>query len=196
MLEWSSAQEWEQDWWGDCTNTYGEETKQLVYADCMGLVFHHDGKSPYNIDVNGMTILDVGGGPTSILLKCNNFERAKVVDPMTMPAWVLMRYKVAKIGFERKCGEDLTETGWDECWIYNVLQHTQDPQTVIFNMQKAAKLIRLFEWIDTPTNVGHPHRLTRKKLDVWLKGEGKIEVLKGQNTCKGKAYYGIFPTKE
>jgi len=32
-MSWQKAQRWEKDWWGNCTNTFGEETKQLLYAN-------------------------------------------------------------------------------------------------------------------------------------------------------------------
>ncbi|MHC4464472.1 MAG: hypothetical protein ACYS30_24030, partial [Planctomycetota bacterium] len=60
-MPWSEVQEWETSWWGKCINTYGEETKQLLYADRMGLQMFHDGKSPFNIDVKGANVLDIGG---------------------------------------------------------------------------------------------------------------------------------------
>ena len=184
---------WEQDWWGTCQNTYGEETKQLLYARKMGLEFFHNGKSPYNIDMKGASVLDVGGGPVSLLLKCTNCK-GKVVDPLPCPGWVYMRYMDAGIAFEVQVAEEMLELGWDEVWIYNVLQHVKDPQKVIENAKGAGNLIRIFEWIDTPTNEGHPHSLSEAKLNEWLGGEGKVEQLNGQNECFGKAYYGIFPT--
>lgn len=190
---WRSAQTWEQDWWGSCTNTLGEETKQLLYANRMGLKMFHDGKSPYNFDLAGASVLDIGGGPTSLLLRCVSIK-GKVIDPLSVPDWVLDRYIAAGIAFAQSAGEDIVENGYDECWIYNVLQHVRDPARVIQNAQRASKLIRLFEWIDTPINEGHPHTLTRDMLDSWLGGEGKVERLDGQNTCWGMCYYGIFPT--
>jgi hypothetical protein len=188
---WPQAQSWEQSWWGNCCNTLGEETKQLLYAKCMGLETFHDGKSPYNFDLGGISVLDIGGGPVSLLLKCVDVK-GKVIDPLVLPDWVIARYKLARIEHERTTGELLAENGWSECWIYNVLQHVANPELVIRNAQKAAALIRLFEWIDTPTNVGHPHSLSEKQLNEWLGGEGKVETFTGQYTCSGKAYYGIF----
>ena len=35
--EWGEATVWEKNWWGNCCNTFGEEFKQLAYADKMGL---------------------------------------------------------------------------------------------------------------------------------------------------------------
>ena len=187
---WQQAQKWELGWWGDCVNTYGEETKQLLYAARMGLTTFHNGKSPFNFDLGGVSVLDIGGGPSSLLLKCTNVK-GKVIDPLRLPMWVLARYDSAGIDFERRRGEDLAEYGWGECWIYNVLQHAQDPALIIRNARKAARLIRLFEWIDMPINAGHPHILTETQLNEWLGGDGKVERL-AECECYGLAYYGVF----
>jgi hypothetical protein len=173
MHSWKDAQKWESLWWGNCTNTYGEETKQLLYAAKMGLRMFHNGKSPYNIDMKGAKVLDIGGGPTSLLLKCVNVE-GTVLDPLLLPEWVKSRYQVTGIELLRGTGESVIVDGFDECWIYNVLQHTENPEKVAQNARNAAKLIRLFEWIDTPMNEGHPHSLTKGLLDGWLCGEGKV----------------------
>ena len=189
-----NKEQWEKDWWGNCCNTYGEEEKQLVYARKMGLAFFHNGKSPYNIDMQGKSVLDIGGGPCSLLLKCVKLGLSEVVDPCEYPGWVGERYYIAAIVFSQARGEDIRHiNGFDECWIYNVLQHTDDPEKIIANMRRASKIIRIFEWVDTPTNIGHPHTLTKEKLNQWLGGEGKVEDLK-EGGCTGKAYYGVFPT--
>lgn len=196
---WEKAQKWEKDWWGNCVNTFGEETKQLLYANRMGLVQIPNASTPFRFDLGGISVLDIGGGPVSLLLKCENVK-GMVLEPLTFPAWIKARYKAAGIDFAVGKGEqaDGLMNGFDkfdEVWIYNVLQHCENPQKVIQNVRKVGKVIRLFEWIDTPTNEGHPHALTEKELNKWLKGEGKVEELKGQNTCFGKCYYGVFPTK-
>ena len=222
MSKWTEAQEWEQDWWGTCCNVLGEEMKQLLYANRMGLdVFKfHDGKSPYNFDLGGISVVDIGGGPCSLLLKCVNFSRAKVIDPLEFPAWVLARYEAAGIEFERMRGEGLDVFGsgaisrlasWDaeRHWtapdvggkfdlalIYNVLQHVEHPQLVIEGARAKADLIRIFEWISTPVNVGHLHTLTEGKLNEWLGGEGKVETLTGQAYCWGRCYYGVFCSRD
>ncbi len=193
-MTWKEAQKWEEDWWGSCQNTYGEEEKQLLYANRMGLRAFHDGKSPYNFDLGGKSVIDIGGGPASLLLKCVNFRTAIVIDPLKMPAWVLERYATANIQFSNETGEEAYPRSWNEVWIYNCLQHTMSPSTIIENARKAADVIRIFEWIDTPTNIGHPHSLTEAQLNEWLRGEGKVETLNGQSNCSGRCFYGIFPT--
>lgn len=194
MNNWQENQEWESSWWGNCANTYGEEQKQIVYASKMGLKFFHNGKSPFNINMNGKKVLDIGGGPISLLLKCTNVDGC-VVDPCVYPEWIIERYKCAKIFYSRAKGEDIDINSSipinDEVWIYNVLQHVDDPQKVINNAREVSKIIRLFEWIDTGTSKGHAYNLTEKDLNLWLNGVGKVEVL-NLPTLKGKCYFGIF----
>lgn len=191
MASWQKAQKWEKQWWGNCANTLGEEMKQLIYADRMGLMPTPDNNTPYRFEMGGRSILDIGGGPVSLLLKCVNL-RGKVIDPLQFPPWVMQRYELAGIEVQRIKAEDITETGWDEAWIYNVLTHCDSPKEVIANAKKAAKIIRVFEWIDMPSNEHHPSSLTEEKLNSSLGGEGKVENLTGQNQCFGRSYYGIF----
>lgn len=197
--EWQKAQEWEKEWWGDCLNTYGEEEKQLVYARRMGLRFTHNGKTPYNLDVMGRKIADFGGGVCSLICKSSNFSVGSVViDPIleNAPGWVTQRYidnGIIPLGVK---AEDFDQAqhepmGFYESWIYNCLQHTDDPKQIIDNAKLCSKIVRIFEWIDTKVNVGHPHSLTEENLNSWLGGEGKVEVL-NLPTLKGKCYYGVF----
>lgn len=192
-MTWQQAQRWEQKWHGNCCNDYGEMEKQLLYADRMGLKFFHNGKSPYNIDMHNVRVLDIGGGPSSLLLKCINV-RGVVVDSLLIPTWVRQRYKAANIELLQQQGERLNICGFAECWLYNTLQHTEDPSLVISNARKATSLIRIFEWIDTPTNIGHPNSLSEHMLNEWLHGDGKVEQIDGIAHCYGTAYYGVFPT--
>lgn len=184
--------DWEREWWGTCQNTFGEEEKQLLYARKMGLFFFHDGKSPYNIDMQGASVLDVGSGPASLLLKCVNV-RGKVIDPLTFPSWVYSRYNESGLSWQQICAERMDEQGWDEVWIYNVLQHVENPQLVIEKAKRAGRLIRIFEWIDMAPTSTHPSILREAELNEWLGGEGKVEQFNGQHECYGRGYYGIFP---
>jgi 2-polyprenyl-3-methyl-5-hydroxy-6-metoxy-1,4-benzoquinol methylase len=195
MTTWNEHQEFEKGWWSDCLNTFTEETKQLTYAYKMGLtVYSNTGKWPcYNID--NKNILDIGGGPVSILLKCENRGPfCRVIDPCSYPTWVRNRYKAGKIEYQKLKGEDiLYDEYWDEVWIYNVLQHTEDPEMILYNAKNAAPLIRIFEWVDMPPSIGHPQELKKADLNKWLGGIGTVEEL-SENGCFGKAYYGVFPT--
>lgn len=192
MSNWNEDQEWEREWHGNCVNSLNEELKQLVYAKRLGLRMEHDGKTPYSFDLRRVSVLDIGGGPYSLLLKCHNFTKALVADPCAYPDWVYERYKAMGINFVMVPGEELPDLGiYDEVWIYNVLQHTMDPGKIISNARKLGKMIRVFEWIENGISVGHPQNLTEKDMNEWLGGYGKVEHL-NESGCVGLGYYGIF----
>jgi len=191
-ISWETHSEWEGQWWGSCINTYGEEEKQLLYFNRMGFKTFHDTKSPYNFDFGGVSVIDIGGGPISCLLKGANFT-GTVVDPCSYPQWVSDRYALAGITYLKQKGEDIdTSQKCDMVLIYNCLQHTEDPEKIINNALAISKEVRIFEWINTAITKGHPHSFTKETLDKWLMGIGKTESLSGQSNCWGECYYGVF----
>jgi hypothetical protein len=181
--------EFERAYWGDCCNTYDEETKQFVYGRLMGLRQTH-----YGFDVAGKRILDIGGGPSSLLLKAVNLSEGKVVDPIVYPQWTVDRYASKSISVSVSLGEDIEEEGWDEVWMYNCLQHTVDPAKIIRNALRAAPIFRIFEWVDVPAHEGHPHELTEVSLNEWIGQPGCTTNL-SEFGCYGRAYYGCFQTR-
>lgn len=193
MTHWTEHQRFEADWWGNCANTFGEEAKQITYAHRMGLSAQNlDGHWPV-YDIDHRSILDIGGGPVSLLLKCvNRGHGCTVMDPCQYPDWTRARYDEADIVLIPAAAEEmyLVDT-YDEAWIYNVLQHVRDPEKIIFNAFRAAPVIRLFEWVDTPAHLGHPHELTVALLSRALGGSGVVEHL-DENGATGHAYYGTF----
>lgn len=193
--DWQEVNNWEAQWWGKCLNTFLEEEKQLrFYAPRMGLHEFKDNAIPHSFDVKGKKILDVGGGPVSLLLKCKNRDpHCAVIDPLPVPGWVKYRYVQADIDFYNIPAEEMgfSESQFDEAWIYNCLQHTMNPEEIVRRAVKASKQVRIFEWIDTPPHTGHPQTLRSDKLDEWLSGEGRVEEI--EKTGMNRAYYGVFP---
>lgn len=189
-----SPQEWEADWWGDCTATFGEEAKQLSYAHRMGIRNEpHYGKWPV-YDITGRSVLDLGGGPVSMLLKTRNGGKLTVVDPCPYPQWVGARYAAAGVAFVRQEAERfLDDFHYDEVWIYNVLQHVVSPESCIATAKAHGTLLRIFEWVGTETNVGHPHSLSKAELDAWIgnDADGTVSFI-NENGAYGLAYYGAF----
>lgn len=179
--------EFEMQFWGDCTNTFGEDQKHYIYGNLMGLTGSY---FAYNIE--DKRILDIGGGPSSMLLKTFNLKEGKVCDPIDYPQWTKDRYAIKNISVQVIGGEDIKEKGWDEVWIYNVMQHCEDPEKIIKNAKKAGKILRIFEWIDIPAHEGHPHMLTQENLEKWIGQKGNTTELNGVNGCYGKAFYGWF----
>lgn len=136
-------------------------------------------------------ILDVGGGPVSMLLKTRNSALGMVWDPIKYPDWVYARYRAKNIISVIAAGEDLETFGWDEVWIYNVLQHCIDPEKIVRKARQAAPIVRLFEWIDFPPHPGHPQMLTEDKMTEWLGASGTVANL-SESGCAGHSFSGVF----
>lgn len=188
---WPEHQEFEREWWGSCVNTYGEETKQLTYAHRMGLRIVEAGGHWPVYDLAGRSVVDIGGGPASILLKTVNGGSMMVVDPCEYPEWVAARYLTARIAYFREPAETFVGGGFDEAWIYNVLQHVQDPEKVVAQARQAAPVVRVFEWVEMPPHLGHPHELHAADLERWLGlGNYQVETMH-ENGCHGVAFYGV-----
>jgi SAM-dependent methyltransferase len=69
---------------------------------------------------------------------------------------------------------ELAETA-DEVWLYNVLQHTTDPQKIFENVLRYLKsggVFRFFDWVETGTNIAHPISLTVKDINEYLLAAG------------------------
>ena len=175
------------EYWGNCANTFDEDQKHYVYARFMGIPQSH-----FSFDAGNKRILDIGGGPSSMLLKCKNLKEGKVCDPIDYPKWTKLRYEVHNIKVSVQPGEEVNEKDWDEVWIYNCLQHVESVEQIINNAKRSAPVLRLFEWIDIPAHDGHPFELTKEMLDgiIGLPGSGTVTL--SESGCYGKAYYGVF----
>ena len=176
----------EMSYWGDCCNTFEEDIKHYTYARLMGLTQHR-----WSFIVGNKSVLDIGGGPTSMLLKVSDLRRGRVYDPIAYPQWTIDRYNSKNIDVVVEYGENVDESGWDEVWIYNCLQHVTDPARIIENAKKSAAVLRIFEWVDIPPHDGHPHMLTKEFLDSCIGQCGSVIPL-AENYCYGRAYFGEF----
>jgi hypothetical protein len=195
--------EHEAEYWGDCTNTYCEETKQFVYAELMNL-----NPQWYQVDVGGASILDIGGGPSSLLLKAFNLKLGLVIDPLLYPDWTIQRYKSKGILVSTSGGEDIkinnqsqvcvpdyetTFPKFDEVWIYNCLQHVVDPELILFNARRSARILRIAEWVDCPPDEMHPWVLHESILKRWIGTDlGDVTELNRDN-CWGKMFHAVVP---
>lgn len=187
-------QDFEASFWGDCTNTFHEERKHFVYASLMGIKRQHWGF----MVPGGSRILDIGAGPCSMLLKTHGAARRVVCDPLPYPAWVDMRYALAGIEVMRGPGEAVhhrfagqSEKPFDEVWIYNCLQHVEDPKAILHNAMTLGGCVRIFEWIDIPAHEGHPHMLTKVGLDEWLQIDNGAVTELSHDGCFGRAYSNL-----
>lgn len=179
---------YEAAFWHDCANTYNEERKQHVYAQHMGI--QRDPKWPFGYKASGR-VLDIGGGPVSLLLKTTGFEYAIVQDPTEYPDWIYHRYSDHGIATSEMPAEKILggleaggDNGWitpitfDEVWLYNCLQHTEDPYRILSNVASYLSkggVFRFFEWINIPPHEGHPHMI---KADMFepIKAVAKVKA--------------------
>lgn len=197
IQSWKEAQSWELEWHlNQQFNTYNEETKQYIYASLMGLDRY---KTNYygmiGWDFENKSVVDMGCGETSILLKSKAKQRI-AIDPLPYPSWVKMRYTEAGIDFWNIKGEKFnTEQVFDIGIIYNCLQHTDNPEKIISTLRRNCKEIHVFEWINEGISAGHIHDLTEDKLNEWFGGYGKTGFL-NQYPCVGNYYAGIFKGNE
>lgn len=172
---WEKEQEWERNWWGlEWAPHWDEEIrKQKAYFRLIG--FPDDG------DFGDKTVLDVGCGPVSMLLRTKHgFSRG--VDPLAVSKATLDRYNnyidpfgnASRVEFLNIKAEEMPYPGeamtgkleprtFDEIWMYNCLQHVDDPFEILRRMLKCAHAgttFRVFEWIDLGVCPGHPWNLT------------------------------------
>jgi len=195
-MTWLEDSRWEQEWWSSCTNTLDEEWKQLVVMKRFGFEEIPGYKNHFVFDMQGKRILDLGGGPVSLLLKCVNVK-GFVIDPLAYPRWVLERYYEAGINHVRQKAEDIEEwterwmSSLDEVWMYNLLQHVEDPERIAKSARKLAPMLRVFDWIEAGVMPGHPHNLTVDKMNAWFGEVGTVEEI-DEHGAKGTAWHGNF----
>lgn len=160
--EWKECQKYERESWGNdiyITDDNVEVEKQNTYAKLMEIVTdeHFD-----KIDLQNKSILDVGCGPVSLLLRCKNFKRAVGIEPLFYSEQVNEIYKKSNIELLQIPAEnmDFKTNEFDEVWMYNVLQHVKSPGAILEKLIQYGSVIRIFEWINIPAHEGHPHMLT------------------------------------
>jgi len=152
--EWEKAQHFERSWWGlDWNARWDEEIrKQATYARLMDM--------PDDANYGTKTILDVGCGPVSMLQRSVH-GRSRGVDPLAVSDETRKRYADANVEFLNVKAEDMpNDRVFDEVWIYNCLQHVDDPHAILRKVVAMGRAVRIFEWIDLGVCEGHPHNLT------------------------------------
>jgi glycosyltransferase involved in cell wall biosynthesis/SAM-dependent methyltransferase len=162
---WEQAQQYEHEWWRtDVEIRWPEEiSKQDTYARLMGL--------PADLNMGTKTILDVGCGPVSMLLRTTH-GGAVGVDPQLMSEETKAKFAAANVELYSGKAEDFQPgRHFDEGWIYNCLQHVDDPNKVMATLLRSVDNVRIFEWIDTAPSEGHPHTLTPDHFERWLPGD-------------------------
>jgi SAM-dependent methyltransferase len=105
-------------------------------------------------------ILDIGCGPTSMLLRAKHGPSVGV-DPLKVSNETQLKYAANNIEFKNVKAEDyVPNRHFDEVWIYNCLQHTDSPSKILQTAALSSEAVRIFEWINMGVCPGHPQNLT------------------------------------
>jgi hypothetical protein len=191
----SGSDAYNDDWWQGCVNTFAEEQKQIRKLELMGVQPIHQ-EYPYRwpvYDLAGRSVLDLGGGPVSPLLKAVNAGDRAVLDPGQYPGWVWDRYMAAGIVTFRQAAESFVSVGgWDEVWIMNTLRHTVDPEECVGTARLCADhCVRVCEWVNEPLSRDEGQVLTEAQLDAWLGREGRVFGWLQENGTTSELYVGV-----
>lgn len=158
---------------------------QEIYMDAMGIRQDYFYGPDNSLNMSGLNVLDVGGGPASILLRTNNnlpnrphdgLKHGVVIDPVIITEHQKMRYQFHDIQFIQDQAENIdeyfTEKGYfDECIMYNCLQHVEDPIAILDKITYLSKRIRIAEPLNVPTDHMHLHMFNEKYFDDYFSQE-------------------------
>ena len=116
-------------------------------------------------DVKDKFVIEVGAGPKgAILLTGGNFKRGIVVEPLIdkFPPEVRKVHEDMGVEVVTEMYEDVDYGSVDETWLLNVLQHVISPEKQLQKAKENSDVVRIFEPINYPANICHPHVLTKE----------------------------------
>lgn len=150
----------------------------------------------FDTDFAGKSIIEIGPGPLGVTLLTENFSSATIVEPLIY-RWgqqYVDYYNEKNIKIETTPYEDLEVDEVDETWFFNVLQHVIDPEKQLRKAKETSKVVRIFEPINYPVELAHPHLLT-KELFTDIFGENFGQLYQGgsiPNFHSADCYYGTW----
>jgi len=150
----------------------------------------------FDTDFVGKSIVEIGCGPLGATLLTENFSKATVVEPL-LYEWgqeYVECYDKKNIKIVTSTYEEYDVGEVDETWFFNVLQHVIDPEAQLKKAINTSKVVRVFEPINYPEELAHPHVLT-KELFTNILGEDFGELYVGgsiPNFHTADCYYGSW----
>jgi len=142
-------------------------------------------------NLNGKKIIEVGCASVPALHFCTNYTGV-IIEPLPSDALQSL-VKDMPVDLIAEPAETTNLSGYDEVWLFNVLQHVIDPVKLVDNMKKSAKTIRFFEPINTPICEYHPHSYT---MDDMIKLFGSAKHYEGNPTAVSfhthECAYGVW----
>jgi hypothetical protein len=207
--EWSNANVLESEFWHLYTAEVDTLKYQEQYMDALGIRDDYFHAPDNSLNMSGLNILDVGGGPSSILLRTNNLrgnqhngiKNGVVIDPLIITEHQKLRYEYYGIEYIQDQSENIdkyySEEGYfDECIIYNCLQHVLDPIKILDKITFISKRIRIAEPLNIPTDNMHLHMFSKKYFDDYF-SEDKFDIHHNGVEIIGSCshYIGLFSIK-
>ena len=129
------------------------------YAKSYENYFHFCG---IDKNIKNKLIAEIGPADFPALAFCDNIGYSYIVEPL--PSDIL---KTFGIGIVQKKAEELSFGQCDEVWLFNVLQHVEDPDKIVENAKMAKKVI-FFEPINYGVDTCHLHNLTMEMFKDWF----------------------------
>lgn len=177
---------------------------QPQYMDSLFINSDYFDSRDLSLNFRGLKVLDVGGGPSSILLRSNKnhselhdgFSEGVVIDPVKISEHQKLRYEYFGVRFIQDMAENITkyysENYFDECFIYNCLQHVEDPIRILDGITKVSKKIRIAEPIHIPTDKCHLHTFTEEYFANYFDNDKWEIEMQNIVTIGVRHYIGII----
>lgn len=146
-----------------------------------------------SLDLEGKSIVEIGPAIIPSLLFCENYSKSYIIEPIEYPQTNHLYKDKLNISFIREPAEKCKFPEVDEVWIFNLMQHVQDPDLLIKVCKENSKIIRFFEPIDYPVSIDHPFSYSFEDYVDYFGScvrEYKPNELEGFHTSR--CAYGIY----
>ena len=140
-------------------HTMSRESGLIMYQDSYMNYFFYLG---IESDLKGKTVAEVGPADFPALHFCMNIGNSFIVEPMESEI-----LKSFNIPIMSTMAEKVDFSECDEVWLFNVLQHTKEPEKIVSRAKKG-RIVRYFEPINYETDDAHLHNFTLKDFEGWF----------------------------
>jgi hypothetical protein len=194
QARWIAAQVGERQFHCDYVDAWGPHADVAIRRTREAQMRHwYAGMLGIPVQVEPMhSVTDFACGPESLLLTHPQHAQMVAVDPLRFTDADEARYAAA--GITRVVAPMEQYNGQtDEVWLYNCLQHVIDWDAALRVACRTARhYLRLFEWVEVPTDALHLHTLEASAMYNILCTEG----FRAQQNIEGQhAMYPGSPTR-
>lgn len=148
-----------------------------------------------DFDLQGRSIIEIGPANFPALRYCNNIGASYIIEP-TVTQHLKDCVEGRKISIIGLPAEEVNFPMVDEIWLFNILQHTINPDLIIEKCKKSAKAIRFFEPIEAGIDECHLHEFTlgyfRSHFGDWVYHYPAQR--KNENFHQNQCAYGVYYT--